>query len=99
MIFAAPCEMFLMGANRLRGPYSGVGPDPDIPLPWSLSHSTVYLYRPCDSSLEVEKPTLIAGERGHVERCPLLRIAAFQVGHALHQLPTSRQRLLTLLHH
>jgi len=27
MIFAAPCEMFLMGANRLRGPYSGVGPE------------------------------------------------------------------------
>jgi len=26
MIYAAPCEMFLMGANPLRGPYSGVGP-------------------------------------------------------------------------
>jgi len=27
MIYAAPCEMFLMGANPLFGPYSGVGPE------------------------------------------------------------------------
>jgi len=27
MIYAALCEMFLMGANPLLGPYSGVGPE------------------------------------------------------------------------
>jgi hypothetical protein len=43
--------------------------------------------------------TLIAGECRHVERRPLLGIAAFKVGHALHQLPAHSQRLLALLHH
>ena len=27
MISAAPCEMFWMGGNTLRGAYSGVGPE------------------------------------------------------------------------
>ena len=43
--------------------------------------------------------TLIAGECRHVERRPLLGVAAFKVGHALHQLTAHSQRLLALLHH